>query len=154
MAGDSAYKLKPSGVRAPMDHRRMRWGFEHEVYYITVTTKTAEFANRLNLPSLDLSYIDDRDCTLKLHVGMNKVRFNVDYKFRKIYQKKQKRYLCLAHLDGGWKDVYEFMELNQGDTIEFRSCVCDPLRFYVARKMHDGFVEVKKEEFDGEFVLD
>ncbi|KAH6809906.1 hypothetical protein C2S51_027689 [Perilla frutescens var. frutescens] len=120
MSGDSGLKLKPSGMRVPMDHRRVRNHFEHEVYYITAVVKTTEFETRLNLPSYAASYIGEEDCMLNLYVGRDK------------------------------KDVVEFMELAQGDFIEFRSCLCDRRRFYVAKKLHDALIEVKEEEFYGE----
>ncbi|KAH6771321.1 hypothetical protein C2S52_016124 [Perilla frutescens var. hirtella] len=164
MFSDSGVKLKPSGMRATIAHRRMPRSFEHEDHYITAVAKMTEFKTRLvdltlvlysldyNLPSSAVSYIGEEDCMLKLHVGVDKVRFNVKYQYRVIYHSKRNQYSCLIRLGDGWKDVVEFMELDQGDFIEFRSCFCDRRRFYVAKKLHDALIEVKAEEFDGELI--
>ncbi|KAH6762236.1 hypothetical protein C2S52_019669 [Perilla frutescens var. hirtella] len=73
MSGDSGVKLKPSGMRATMAHRRMPSSFEHKVQYTTAVVKTTEFKTRLNLPFSAISFIGEEDCMLKLYVGVDKM---------------------------------------------------------------------------------
>ncbi|KAH6756097.1 hypothetical protein C2S53_004358 [Perilla frutescens var. hirtella] len=120
----AAHKLTPVETRGVIVHRKFPDGSNHVVHYLSAVTKTMEFQNRLNLPCCVVDYIGDQSRRLGLLVGIQK------------------------------KEVAEYMDVNQGETVELRSCVCDPSNFYVARKLHDGLREVKKEEFKGGFNLD
>ncbi|KAH6820500.1 hypothetical protein C2S53_008416 [Perilla frutescens var. hirtella] len=150
----AAHKLTPAGTRGVIVHRELPDGIDHVIHYFSAATKTMEFQNCLNLPCCVVDYIGDQSRRLGLLVGFQKVRFPVEYKYRQILDKKMNRLSIITRLEGGWKEVVEYMDLNQGETVELRSCVCDPSNFYVARKLHDGLREVKKEEFEGVFNLD
>ncbi|KAH6781040.1 hypothetical protein C2S52_012277 [Perilla frutescens var. hirtella] len=117
----SPHKLPESCLRVVMTHKEhIPRNVEHEVNYFYVVLRTMEFRTCLNLPSPIVDYVRKYDCELNLLVG--------------------------RHL--GWAEVAEYMNLNQGETVELRSCECDPRTFYLAKKLHDELINVKPEEVE------